>query len=129
MKSVYWIASTNRDMAEMPAEVKNEFGFALYLAQTGVKALHAVPLVGFSGAGVLEIISDFDGDTYRAVYTVKFSDAVYVLHVFKKKSKTGKAPPKQDMDLVRRRLVAAEADYDRRKRAEEVEKRDAKASG
>lgn len=128
MKDLYWVASSKDDLSEMPDDVKRDVGFALYLAQTGVKALHAVPLLGFGGAGVLEVISDFDGDTYRAVYTVKFSDAVYVLHAFKKKSKTGKAPPKREMDLVRRRLSAAEDDHVRRRAAKELEKRDAQAS-
>jgi phage-related protein len=75
-------------------------GDGLYLAQIGDKHDDAKPLKGFKGAGVLEIVDNFDGDTYRAVYTVKFESAVYVLHVFQKKSKSGIATPKQDIDLI-----------------------------
>lgn len=86
-------------------------GFALYLAQTGGKHANAKPLKGFGGAGVLEIVDDHDGDTYRAVYTVKFADAVYVLHAFQKKSKTGVKTPPADIEKMKRRLKAAEEDY------------------
>ena len=93
----------------MPEEVKDVFGYALHLAQTGRKHPDAKPLKGFSGAGVLEVISDFHGDTFRAVYTVRFAEAVYVLHCFQKKSKKGIATPKQDMDLIHARLSAVQA--------------------
>lgn len=86
-------------------------GYALYQAQAGRKAHSAKPLAGFGGAGVLEIVEDHQTDTYRAVYTVKFSDLVYVLHAFQKKSKKGIATPKPDIDLIRRRLKIAEEDY------------------
>ncbi len=86
-------------------------GYALYQAQVGQKAPSAKPLRGFGGAGVLEIIDDHQTDTYRAVYTVKFSECVYVLHAFQKKSKKGIATPKPDIDLVKKRLRAAEEDY------------------
>jgi len=89
-------------------------GYALHLAQTGEKHDDAKPLKGFGGAGVLEIVSDHVGDTYdtyRAVYTVKFATAIYVLHAFQKKSKTGSKTPPADMDLIERRLKAAQADY------------------
>jgi len=93
----------------MPEEVQDTFGYALYLAQMGRKDEHAKPLKGFGSANILEIVeSDRDG-TYRAIYTVRFIDAVYVLHCFQKKSKQGIATPKADMDLVRERLKAAEA--------------------
>lgn len=82
-------------------------GFALYLAQLGEKHRDAKPLKGFSGAGVLEIVDDHRGDTYRAVYTVKFADTVYVLHAFQKKSRKGISTPKQDLDLVKTRLILA----------------------
>jgi phage-related protein len=93
----------------MPEEVKDVFGYALHLAQTGRKHPDAKPLKGFSGAGVLEVISDFHGDTFRAVYTVRFADAVCVLHCFPKKSKKGITTPKQDMDLIHARLSAVQA--------------------
>ena len=86
-------------------------GYALYQAQTGRKASSAKPLRGFGGAGVLEIVEDHQTDTYRAVYTVKFSEFVYVLHAFQKKSKKGIATPKPDIDLIKRRIRAAEEHY------------------
>lgn len=82
-------------------------GFALFLAQSGRKHLAARPLRGFGDAGVLEIADDHAGDTYRAVYTVRFTDAVYVLHAFKKKARRGRATPRRDLDAVRRRLAQA----------------------
>ena len=94
----------------MPEDVIDVFGFALHLAQTGKKHANAKPLRGFGGAGVLEAVEDHLGDTYRAVYTVKIDDAVYVLHCFQKKSKQGIETPKHDMDLIRERLKAAQAD-------------------
>ena len=86
-------------------------GYALYQAQLGLKAAWARPLTGFGGASVLEIVDDFQTDTYRAVYTVRFADVVYVLHAFQKKSKKGIATPKADLDLIKRRLRSAEKDY------------------
>ena len=94
----------------MPEDVIDVFGFALHLAQTGKKHANAKPLRGFGGAGVLEVVEDHLGDTYRAVYTVKIDDAVYVLHCFQKKSKQGIETPKHDMNLIRERLKAAQAD-------------------
>ena len=84
------------------------FGFALYLAQDGRKHEQAKPLSGFGSAGVLEGVEDWDRSTYRAVYTVRFESAVFVLHIFQKKSKRGAATPKADMDLIRERLKVAE---------------------
>ena len=95
----------------MPDEVKDGMGFALYLAQVGDTHVHAKPLRGFGGAGVLEIVKNHDGDTFRAVYTVKLVGAVYVLHVFQKKSKRGVATPPQELALVRARLRQAEMDH------------------
>lgn len=86
-------------------------GFALYQAQIGEKHASAKPLKGFSGAGVLEIVTDHIGDTFRSVYTVRFPTAIYVLHAFQKKSKTGIKTPAEDVELIRRRLKAAETDY------------------
>ena len=92
----------------MPKDVKTAFGVALYMAQTGTEAPHVKALKGFGGRGVLEVIEDHDGDTYRAVYTVKFATAVYVLHAFQKKSKSGVATPKHDLNLIASRLKDAE---------------------
>ena len=111
IKSIVWIGSSRRDLKSFPAEVRDIMGYALYQAQVGRKAPSAKPLVGFGGASVLEIVGDFQSDTYRAVYTVKFSDLIYVLHAFQKKSKKGIATPKPDVDLVKRRLRLAEEDY------------------
>lgn len=86
-------------------------GFALYQAQTGAKHEDVKPHKGFGGAGVLEIVPDHVGDTFRAVYTVKFATAIYVLHAFQKRSKTGSKTPASDMELIARRLKVAEADY------------------
>jgi len=93
----------------MPDEAQDAFGFAFYLAQTGKKHEHAKPLQGLGSAGVLEVVEDFDGNTYRAVYTVRMANAVYVLHCFQKKSKQGIATPKPDMEMILKRLRAAEA--------------------
>ena len=92
----------------MPKDVKTGFGAALYFAQIGTEAPQAKALKGFGGRGVLEVIEDHEGDTYRAVYTVKFKTAVYVLHAFQKKSKSGIATPKHELDLIASRLQDAE---------------------
>lgn len=92
----------------MPDEVIDTFGYALHQAQVGKKHEQAKPLHGFGSAGVLEIVEDWRGNTYRAVYTVRFAAAVVVLHVFQKKAKSGAATPKQDMELIRQRLTAAQ---------------------
>ena len=108
LKPVEWIASSLKDLRGFPQDVRDTFGFALYLAQSGSKHAAAKPLKGFAGAGVLEVVEDFDGDAFRAVYTVRFASAVYVLHAFQKKSKAGIKTPKADIDLVRQRLKLAE---------------------
>jgi len=108
IKSLIWIGSSRRDLKAFPAEVRDVMGYALYQAQVGQKAPSAKPLRGFGGAGVLEIVEDLKGDTYRAVYTVLFSELVYVLHAFQKKSKKGVATPKSDIDLIKKRLGTAE---------------------
>jgi phage-related protein len=87
--------------------VRQVMGYALYLAQVGDKHLDAKPLKGFAGAGVLEIVADYDGDAFRAVYTVRFADAVYVLHAFQKKSTRGIAIPKREIERIRQRLRQA----------------------
>ena len=88
-KAVRWVGGSRDDLSSFPAEVRRRMGGALWEARTGGKALYVKPLRGFGGSGVLEIVDDFDGDTYRAVYTVRFAKAVYVLHAFQKKSKRG----------------------------------------
>ncbi len=88
--------------------MRSAFGFALYLAQQGKKHQNAKPLKGFSGAGVLEVVEDCLGDTFRAVYTVKIAEVIYVLYCFQKKSKRGIETPKQEIDLVRDRLKMAQ---------------------
>lgn len=107
-KPLFWIASSRDDLRAFPEEVKDLMGFALYEAQLGGKHVDAKPLKGFGGAGVLEIVEDHTGDTYRAVYTVKFAGAVYVLDAFQKKSKKGAKTPKRDIDRIKGRLKAAE---------------------
>jgi len=91
----------------MPDEVQDSFGYALHLAQTGAKHVHAKPLKGFGSAGVLEVVESEAGSTYRAVYTVRVAAALYVLHCFQQKSTSGIATPKPDLDLIRERLKAA----------------------
>lgn len=108
-KPLEWIASSYKDLMALPADIRHRFGYGLSLAQMGDQDDAAKVLKGFGGAGVLEIIEDDAGGTYRAVYTVKFPEAVFVLHCFQKKSKRGIATPKEDMDIVRARLKVAEA--------------------
>jgi phage-related protein len=111
VKPVSWIGSSYKDFREFPDPVQDAMGYALYQAQIGLKHASAKPLKGFGGAGVLELVADHVGDTFRAVYTVKFATAIYVLHAFQKKSKSGIKTPTEDMELIQRRLKAAEADY------------------
>jgi phage-related protein len=111
IKPVVWIGSAKADLSAFPEEVKDSIGFALYVAQQGGKHSDAKPLKGFAGAGVLEIIEDHDGDTYRAVYTVRLAGRVYVLHSFKKKSKSGIATPKAEVNLIKTRLKRAEEEH------------------
>lgn len=106
-KPLLWVGSSKKDLQAMPGEVQDTFGYALHLAQTGGKHAQAKPLKGFGSAGVLEVVESEAGSTYRAMYTVKIAGAVYVLHCFQKKSASGIATPKPDMDLVRDRLKAA----------------------
>ena len=113
LKPVRWVASSLRDLKAFPAEVRCSVGFSLFRAQEGKKAPNAKPLKGIvKGAGVLEIIEDYDSDTYRVVYTVRFSTRVYVLHSFQKKSRKGVATPKHEIDLIRRRYEMARAHHD-----------------
>ena len=93
----------------MPDEIQQAFGFALFQAQIGLLHPNAKPMKGFGSAGILEIVEDWRGNTYRAVYTVRFAQGVYVLHCFQKKSKHGIETPKADTDLIRKRFKEAEA--------------------
>ena len=111
-KPVKWVASAKRNLDAMPEDVKDVFGHAIDLAQAGGKHVDAKALSGFGSAGVLEVIEDFRGGTYRAVYTVRFSGWVYVLHCFQKKSKSGINTPKEDLDLIDARLKAAKLDFE-----------------
>ena len=111
-KPVRWVGSSRDDLRSFPEEVRNRVGGALWEAQCGRTAPYAKPLKGFGGAGVLEVVDDFDGDTYRAVYTVRFAGVVYVLHAFQKKSKRGIATPRQEMALIAQRLVRAREDHE-----------------
>ena len=110
-KPLFWMSSTRDDLRTFPQAVRQIVGYALYLAQLGDKHLDAKPLKGFAGAGVLEIVADHDGDAFRAVYTVRFAGAVYALHAFQKKSKSGIATPKQEMELLKNRLKEARTLY------------------
>lgn len=108
-KPLIWIGSSKRDLMELPVWVRKFFGHALDFAQRGGRHGSAKTLKGFGGAGVLEVVEDDEGGTYRAVYTVKFEHAVFVLHCFQKKSKQGIATPKEDIELIRSRLKVAAA--------------------
>jgi len=110
-KPLFWMGASKADLKTFPDEVQDVMGYALDFAQQGKKHPDAKSLKGFGGAGVLEIVDDYDGNTYRAVYTVKFADAVYVLHCFQKKSKHGIATPQQDIELIERRLKRVREHY------------------
>ena len=111
IKPVVWIGRSRTDLASFPDDVKDAIGYALYIAQRGGKHADAKPLRGFGSAGILEIIEDHAGDTYRAVYTVRLAGRVYVLHVFQKKSKAGIKTPKPEIELIRSRLKRAEEEH------------------
>lgn len=106
-KRLEWIGSSKKDLKALPQQVVHVFGYALYLAQIGEKHEQAKVLSGFGSAGVLEVVEDWRGDTYRAVYAVRYAVRVFVLHVFQKKSKSGIATPKADLDLIKSRLKVA----------------------
>lgn len=111
-KPLHWVSSAKKDYLAFPAAVQNEMGYALGLAQLGAKHPKAKPWKG-EGPGIFEIVEDYRGDTFRAVYTVRFADAVYVLHAFQKKSKTGIKTPQDDVNLIAERLKRAQADHER----------------
>jgi phage-related protein len=110
-KPVHWMGSVLKDLRKFPDDPRRVVGHAIDQAQQGGKASSTKPMKGHKGAGVLEIMDDHDGDTYRAVYTVRFPGAVYVLHAFQKKSKSGIATPQTEIDLIDKRLKDAEAHY------------------
>jgi phage-related protein len=107
LKTVIWLRDSLKRLRAFPGDVQDDVGFALYQAQLGRKHSSAKPLRGYRSAGVLEVVEDYDGDTYRCVYTVKFSDAVYVLHAFQKKSKSGVKTPRHEIELINQRLAEA----------------------
>jgi phage-related protein len=107
-KPVIWIGSSLLDLREFPEPVQDHIGYALYVAQRGGRHRDAKALAGFGGTGVVEIIKDHRGDTFRAVYTLRYAGAVYMLHAFQKKSKTGRETPRREMELIRQRLREAE---------------------
>ena len=110
-KPLFWVGSSRKELKVCPLAIRRMMGFALFQAQSGGKHVDAKPLKCFGGAGVLEVVEDHAGGTFRAVYSVRFPDAVYVLHVFQKKSKSGTKTPKSELDQIRRRLKAAEEHY------------------
>jgi phage-related protein len=110
-KPVRWVGSSRKDLKAFPKTVQRHVGQALYGAQCGEEYPSAKALKGFGGRSVLEIVVDHQTDTWRAVYTVRFDDAIYVLHAFQKKSKKGTATPQKDIELIRQRLAAAAQDY------------------
>jgi phage-related protein len=123
-RPLYWMGSSRADVREFPFDVRQAVGFALWQAQLGRKHRDAKVLKGFGGAGVLELVKDHDGNTFRAVYTVRFAGAIYVLHAFQKKSKTGIKTPKAETELIRRRLKAAEKNHEQRTAEEERRRSD-----
>lgn len=112
-KPVRWVGSSRDDLRAFPERVRLRVGGALWEAQLGRKAPWAKPLKGFGGAGVLEVVSDHDGDTYRAIYTVRFAGIIYMLHAFQKKATIGIATPRHEMALIEQRLKGAREDYER----------------
>ncbi|MDE2165841.1 MAG: type II toxin-antitoxin system RelE/ParE family toxin [Alphaproteobacteria bacterium] len=117
-KPVHWVGNSKEALSGFPEEVRRRVGGALWEAQIGRKVPYANPLKGFGDAGVLEIVDDFEGDTFRAVYSVRFAEAIYVLHAFQKKSKRGVATPKADLKLINQRLKRARRDYEQWSRSE-----------
>jgi phage-related protein len=110
-KPVEFVGGSRQALRSLPKPVRCVFAYAIFLAEEGQKHPDAKPLKGFGGAGVLEVVEDFQGDSYRAVYTVKFEDVVYVLDAFQKKAKKGRATPQVDIDRIKARLKMAEEHY------------------
>lgn len=122
-KPLRWVGSSLKDLKSFPPEVRSIVGYALYAAQNGNIDPAAKPMKGFGGASVIEIIAPFAGDTWRAIYTVRFPGAVYVLHAFQKKSKSGASTPKKEINLIHQRLAAAQRDYESRQKTNEDQKK------
>jgi phage-related protein len=110
-KPLFWVASSLNDLLAFPEKVQRKIGAALSVAQFGGKHPSAKPWKG-AGSVIFEIVGDYRSDAYRAIYTVKFGDAVYVLHAFQKKSPSGIRTPRKDVDLVARRLKQAQQEYE-----------------
>jgi phage-related protein len=108
VKRLVWVRSSKEDLKGFPKAAQSHIGFALKVAQFGEKHPDAKPMRGFGGANVVEVIENHEGDTYRAVYTVRFAEAIYVLHCFQKKSGRGNATDRRDIDLIKERLGRAE---------------------
>ena len=121
-KPIRWVGSSKEDVSAFPDDVKRRIGL-LFEPQMGRKANYAKPLKGYGGAGVLEVVDDFDGDTFRAVYTVRFAEVLYVLHAFQKKSRRGIATPRSEIELIRTRLRRAAEDYERWRESEKRKSR------
>ena len=111
LKTVRWVGAARKDLKAFPKAVQRHMGQALYAAQCGEEYPTVKALKSFGGRSVLEIVADHQTDTWRAVYTVRFADTIYVLHAFQKKSKKGIATPKKEIELIQQRLAAAERDY------------------
>ncbi len=109
LKPLIWIGASRKDLREFPTKVQKDIGDALQKVQCGLKPSASKPLSGFGGASILEIRENYDGDTFRAVYTVRFAERIYVLHAFQKKSHHGIETAKRDIDLIRVRLQMAES--------------------
>ena len=118
LKPCLFVGPSRREVREFPEPVQDDIGFALFQAQQGKVSRAAKPLKGFGGRGVLEVVENHDGNTYRAVYTVRFAGVIYVLHAFQKKSKKGIKTPPQNMAVIKVRLKAAQDDYQRREEGE-----------
>lgn len=111
VRPVRWVGSSQKDVRAFPRPVRLDIGAALYAAQKGETDPAAKALTGFGGRSVMEIVTPYRGDTWRTIYTVRIQDVVYVLHAFQKKSKSGIATPKRELELVRQRLAEAERDH------------------
>jgi phage-related protein len=130
LKPIVWLGSSKKDLRDFPEEVEDDIGYNLFEAQLGKMPRDAKVLRGFGGASVLEIVSNFDTDAFRAAYTVEFEEAIYVLHCFQKKSKQGSETPRRDKELIERRLSAANEEHEEwlkqpppRRRPEDKKKR------
>lgn len=108
MKALEWVGSSKKDVLKFPDEVKKEIGYALYVAQNGGQYHHTKPFKGY-GSAVYEIVVDFDKNAYRSVYVANFREKIYVVHCFQKKSKTGIETPKEEIDLISKRLKLLKA--------------------